>query len=225
MRHTSTRTFLIKISIVVFSLFLFSESHSAAGKSAKMIPSNLPEFSGIIVRGVIQLNWKTTGEIKNDFFNIERSVDGITWEAIGKVNGKGSTSGIQSYEFFDENSIPDLEAELFYRIKQIDFRGDSKYVGPIRIQLMNEKKWDIVFLNCPAVHQLMCNLFVNKNEIISVSIYNLMGQVVSGKSFEVMKGSNLLQFDIESFPEGLYFIKTANKDGKGLVKSFLIGSK
>ncbi len=68
------------------------------------------------------LNWYTASETNNDYFNIERSSDGINFEVIGKVNGKGNTSGVSVYSFADENTP---SGKIYYRLMQYDYDGIS----------------------------------------------------------------------------------------------------
>jgi endo-1,4-beta-D-glucanase Y len=73
------------------------------------------------------LNWFTASEINNDYFNIERSLDGINFEVIGKVNGKGNSTGSTTYSFADENTP---SGKIYYRLMQYDYNGTatSSYV-------------------------------------------------------------------------------------------------
>jgi endo-1,4-beta-D-glucanase Y len=68
------------------------------------------------------LNWYTASETNNDYFNIERSSDGINFEVIGKVNGKGNTNGVSVYSFADENTP---SGKIYYRLMQYDYDGIS----------------------------------------------------------------------------------------------------
>ncbi|MCH2084066.1 MAG: hypothetical protein MK226_16840 [Saprospiraceae bacterium] len=45
--------------------------------------------------------WETKVEIENDYFTIERSQDGISWEQIEIINGAGNYSELLSYETTD----------------------------------------------------------------------------------------------------------------------------
>jgi hypothetical protein len=207
---------------ILFPALILFFCLASFGSGPGVLPVSPIEFSGVISSGAVKLHWKNNDKTIGDYFSIERSLNGYDWEVIGKVNVKAGSSETQSYGFTDEASDPNMESELYYRIQQIDFDGKSEYSGPVRIQLMNEDKWGLVFLSNPVSEQLMCCFYTKNKGMIRARIYNIMGAEVDVSSFEVQRGSNLLQFDIESLQEGIYFIKTADAEGKGLFKSFVI---
>ncbi|MBL0100798.1 MAG: hypothetical protein IPP49_12800 [Saprospiraceae bacterium] len=70
------------------------------------------------------LNLITASETNNDYFTIERSGDGVAYEAIGQIKGAGNSSKEISYEFVDEKPLSGIN---YYRIKQTDFDGQYSY--------------------------------------------------------------------------------------------------
>jgi hypothetical protein len=65
-------------------------------------------------------------ELNNDFFTVERSSDGINFEAIGKVSGNGSTRESKSYTFRDRAPLPGMG---YYRLSQTDYDGTHEVLG------------------------------------------------------------------------------------------------
>ena len=51
--------------------------------------------------GTSLLSWNTTQEFGNSHFVIERSVNRVDFEAIGEVDGNGTTDQLRNYEFTD----------------------------------------------------------------------------------------------------------------------------
>jgi hypothetical protein len=98
------------------------------------------------------LHWNTVSEKNSDFFTIERSLDGKTWESLGTVKGAGNSEFEQEYQFVDFNY---RETMNYYRLKQTDFDGTTK------------KHFRIVSIN-NGTHE----------DVQLVGIYNLMGQKV-----------------------------------------------
>jgi endonuclease I len=73
----------------------------------------------------VKLTWQTASERNNRGFFVERSVDGITFDEIGFVSGKGTTNLVSAYQYTDE--VAPKEAKLFYRLKQTDLDGRFEY--------------------------------------------------------------------------------------------------
>ena len=52
------------------------------------LPIELISFKGRAEEGAVVLEWVTASEINNNFFTIERSIDGSNFEIIGYVDSK-----------------------------------------------------------------------------------------------------------------------------------------
>lgn len=68
--------------------------------------------------------WQTATELNNDYFTVERSVDGLIWESLGHVQGAGTTHDPQAYEWLDRHPY---EGVSYYRIAQTDYNGAVDY--------------------------------------------------------------------------------------------------
>jgi len=63
------------------------------------------------------LDWQTASELNNEFFTIERSINGNDWEEINKIDGAGNSSSLLSYWEVDNNPHKEIS---YYRLnKQI----------------------------------------------------------------------------------------------------------
>lgn len=70
------------------------------------------------------VTWKTFTESGNDYFVVERSVNGLTWTDRGHLDGAGWSVIPQNYSFID----PEITASgFYYRIRQTDFDGEYSY--------------------------------------------------------------------------------------------------
>ena len=94
------------------------------------MPIELIEFTATLYNKKVNIKWSTASEINNDYFNIERSKNGIDWYIIGTVKGKGNSNQISYYSFYDEKII---EGDTYYRLQQIDFDGENSYSHIVHI--------------------------------------------------------------------------------------------
>ena len=88
------------------------------------LPVELIEFYGISNGHSVELYWTTASELNNDYFDIEKSDDGVNFLAIGRVNGNGTTDNRHTYHFTDYSIS---EKPTYYRLKQVDFDGSNEY--------------------------------------------------------------------------------------------------
>jgi len=83
------------------------------------------------------LKWSTTKEWENSHFEIERSLDDAkTFEKIGQISGMGWTDEITEYSFEDDK-LPLIGGNIFYRLKQVDFNGRFDYSDITALRIPN----------------------------------------------------------------------------------------
>ncbi|MBX9851230.1 MAG: hypothetical protein K2X86_05660, partial [Cytophagaceae bacterium] len=107
------------------------------------LPVELISFEAVRGKGQVDLSWTTASEKNNNYFEIERSADGINYEAIGKVWGKGNSSEVTSYGMADPRP---LSLTTYYRLVQYDIDG-TKNIGPVRIVQASADEEIIVYPN------------------------------------------------------------------------------
>lgn len=88
------------------------------------LPIELIDLHGKNIGDVNNIYWTTASEINNDYFSIERSSDGITFDEIERVDGAGNSTTIINYSIQDSEYKDGIN---YYRLKQTDFNGDFEY--------------------------------------------------------------------------------------------------
>jgi hypothetical protein len=91
-----------------------------------IVPLNILSFSATLKNDIVpsvNLKWVTANEINTSHFEIEKSVDGASFKAIGTAESRNTTTQ-NNYGFTDTN-IP--TGALYYRLKMIDKNGSFKY--------------------------------------------------------------------------------------------------
>jgi hypothetical protein len=91
-----------------------------------ILPVTWAYFNGQRKGNAALLNWATANEQNNAFFEIERSRDGVKFEAVGRVTAAGSSNSnsVRAYSFTDGDAPG---GKLFYRLKQIDKDGEASF--------------------------------------------------------------------------------------------------
>ncbi len=86
------------------------------------LPVTLISFRSYVAGSTIVLNWQTASEVSNDFFTIEKSLDGLDWKVIASQKGKLNSSQLSTYQVIDEQPVQGLQ---YYRLKQTDLDGTT----------------------------------------------------------------------------------------------------
>ncbi len=99
------------------------------------LPVELTSFSANENGEKVLLKWSTATEINNKGFEVQRknsdaNEKDLTWEAVGFVNGNGTTTEKKYYSFIDKSVS---SGKYLYRLKQIDFDGTFTYSKEVEI--------------------------------------------------------------------------------------------
>jgi len=153
---------------------------------ANSLSNPLPvEWKSVSIKkyeGNVLISWGTYSEKNNAYFEIEKSVDGLTWEIIGKINGSGTTSVETNYSFSDEAPAVGLN---YYRIKQVDFDGKFDYSA---IAVINIEEKSIITGLYPNPNDGTFSLALDDVEIDNVSIKTTQGIVINANLTKTQNG-------------------------------------
>ena len=158
------------------------------------LPVKLTSFTAVGLKEVVNVNWGALCNSASCKFNIERSVDGISFETVNTVNGKINAN---SYTISDKN-LPKVNT-LYYRIKTINADGkfDFSYIQKVKL---NDVK--LVVSPNPVSNELMINA---NGTIKSVELLDFNGKTVL---LHTNLSTNSIKISLASFKEGAYIVKT-----------------
>ena len=74
----------------------------------------------------VRLVWATASEVNSTVFEVERSLDGRTFAAVGRVAAAGSSEAPRRYTLLD-GQLPAGPAMFYYRLRQVDQDGTFSY--------------------------------------------------------------------------------------------------
>jgi hypothetical protein len=92
----------------------------------------------------VRCAWTTATELNNDHFTIERSRDGLSFEAIGTMPGAGTSMAPRDYEWPDRTPYSGLS---YYRLRQTDIDGTSTLSQVVPVWLDHQGPVIAVFPN------------------------------------------------------------------------------
>ncbi|MEP2772072.1 MAG: T9SS type A sorting domain-containing protein [Fulvivirga sp.] len=95
------------------------------------LPVELLSFNASSVVGEVELNWATSTEINNDYFEVQHSANGIDFITIGKLAGAGNSNSRVDYYFVHRNPAA---GRNYYRLNQVDFDYQSEISQTIMVE-------------------------------------------------------------------------------------------
>nr|MBX2846022.1 T9SS type A sorting domain-containing protein [Saprospiraceae bacterium] len=158
------------------------------------------------------LNWTTASEENNDRFEIERSVDGVSFDTVGEVLGNGTTTETSHYVYTDYDASAS-GSQLFYRLRQVDFDGKSAYSD---IELVNfagnGRMGDVDVIQLDTKNY---RLIDNSGEGMStVELYSIDGKPVDFLEFNK---ESVIDISAERLASGTYIAVVDGKYSKKIL--------
>jgi hypothetical protein len=156
------------------------------------LPVELLYFDGRIVANNAELTWATATETNSDYFAVERSFDGFSWETISYVQSAGNSNQVVEYTFTDENLA---EGIYYYRLKQVDFDGAMEYFAPIVVEMSATAEFQI---NRVEKTGEIVTLTANFEAGAQLVVFDAMGNIIDTEGFSYDSTTHSFRFSNES---------------------------
>lgn len=185
-----------------------------------IVPVELINFEVKATENQIVIHWTTASELNNKGFEIQRKSFTTDWNAIGFVNGSGTTTNYTEYSFTDTSP---KNGKNFYRLKQIDYDGSITYSEIISIDFSPLSIFRLYpnFPN-PFNSHTIINFNLPYDSNIELKIFNILGEQADKLIFENLSaGLNKINYSAESLNSGVYFYKISNGE-KALIGKMLL---
>ena len=162
------------------------------------------------------LHWTTASEINNSHFDIERSYDGRTFEAVGKVAGNGNSQHQIDYSYTDA-SVSKVQNTVYYRLKQVDFDGAFEYsdIRVVRFDAVGNNMQLVAYPN-PMNDQLNVMLSLPSGEKYQLQVTNPQGALVHQRNHVFSSGLHTL--DLSQWNSGMYIVEVISDRGSEHIK-------
>ena len=169
------------------------------------LPVTLVAFTAQAAGRAAKLSWRTASELHNDYFEVERSREGITFTPIGRVLGAGSSTVAREYSFVDTDAAPAGGGTEYYRLRQVDADGKSDY-SPVRML-----SWGVV-----AAAEIGLQVYPNPagqrvrlalplRAAGTVRLTDLAGRVLLTQALAADAAEQ--ELDLTALPTGLYVVQ------------------
>ncbi|MFD1553581.1 hypothetical protein DNU06_07850 [Putridiphycobacter roseus] len=167
------------------------------------LPVELIDFTAEKEGQFALIYWETASEINNDYFEVQRAVDGQNYYKMGTVNGAGNSSINNSYNFVDEN--PNIGVN-YYRLKQVDYDGTFTYTEVKTLDFYPQFDTDLILYPNPTNNNSNSKLINNGSLVIqAIEIYNEVGALVSSQM--VNENSQEILLEPHALATGLYTVR------------------
>jgi hypothetical protein len=192
------------VSDPMWDSYVLLRSYSFSSISSSSLPIELVYFKALQEDDhSVKLEWQTASEVNNDFFTVERSMNGADWEPVKRVNGAGNSNITLSYSIVDEAPY---SGTSYYRLKQTDFNGAFEYsrIESVSLNDLNSNSVKVY----PNVTCDRVTVAGNETELSDIRLLNGFGQDVTNLANIHHLDESTLSIDLARLTNGVYLVKT-----------------
>lgn len=184
-----------------------------------LLPLTLIKVKAYQNDDAIEVDWIAETERNIKSYEVEKSVDGQTFDKVTSAFSKGNNGVTQAYSWLDKNTNT---GNNFYRIKIIEKSGAVKYSETINVKVGN-RHVSITISPNPVKTNLINLHFsdIEKGRYI-VSMYNNLGQKIYNDIINHGTSSAIHTLKPEQqIPKGVYRL-LISKENKTVTKTLLV---
>ncbi|HZW39706.1 MAG TPA: T9SS type A sorting domain-containing protein [Ignavibacteriaceae bacterium] len=186
-----------------------------------VIPVELTSFNAVLNNSYVDLKWSTATELNNQGFEIEKSINNISYTKIGFVNGAGNSTDINNYSFRDKELG---SGKIYYRLKQLDFNGAFNYSNVEIVENSSPQQFSLE-QNYPNPFNPVTKIkfSIPSDHFITLEVFNVLGQKVSSVfSGNIQAGSHTMSFNSSELNSGVYYYKLTAGNNSSVKKMIIM---
>lgn len=152
----------------------------------------------------ISVTWSTLQEVNNNYFEIEKTFDGITWTTVQKVAAGVNSSTEKNYQVNDPQG-----GAAQYRLKQVDRDGKANYSPIVKTSCEGRNVYVTLY---PVPARDVVNLIIGSDKKVktNLQVYDSKGKLVIDIAASITQGINNFKIPVQALAAGEYFIKGTN---------------
>ena len=189
------------------------------------LPITLLDFTAEVQSQRVLIRWTTESEIDNDYFSVERSVDGQQYQVIDTIAGAGTSYAVRTYSLEDKDPLPGTS---YYRLRQTDYNGQHASFDWVAVS------FDQATASAPkalSIERVFPNPFstsctleyaLSRPGPVEVQLLNMQGTLVFSRITPGYVGKN--QYTLENLanlPPGTYLLRIIQNNAVSPVQRVL----
>jgi hypothetical protein len=202
---------------------LDANSDGARNAFSRVAPGTLPvqltAFSATATPSrTVRLDWQTASEVNNDHFEVQRSLDGQSFEVAGRMQGSGTSIQGHTYSFVD--AALGAATTLYYRLRQVDRDGTSVF-SPVQVVTLAAGSSPVQFAAVPnpttADNLHLAVQYEGPAAVPAVlTVHSLLGQTVLTQAVTLQPGTTMLS-PAASLAPGAYWLSLSGEALPGVL--------
>jgi hypothetical protein len=146
-----------------------------------ILPLKMLEFTAALKERKVELKWVTTAEQNVSHFEVERSLDGVSFSTAGIVFASDKAEGLNYYAMID---VPGEQVAnvIYYRVRSVDIDGKSQLSETRVIRMTSQSALTLQTYPNPVKSELYITVpQAWQNKQVQYELYGANGLVVVRK--------------------------------------------
>lgn len=161
------------------------------------LPVNLVSFTAKAQNNSTMLNWETASETNNSHFIVKRSVDGVNFNELAKVDAKSNNGA--KYQHIDKSPS---NGTNYYQLLQVDLDGKTTDLG-VKVLNFGFSTPDIQLYPNPTTDKVEATF--SAGSFNSAKLTDINGRVLQNISISKLQQS--VTITVSNYPKGVYLLQ------------------
>lgn len=168
---------------------------------------NIITFKAALEGKRVQLDWAAKCQQDIDYFIVERSLDGVTFNYVDLVKVISNSIRVTGYHDTDDVSSVSKPV-IYYRLKSVAPNAKISYSNTVSIPLAFNTGAGIQIVPNPVKDQLKVTIAAVKKGKADVQVFDENGKILINTTENILPGPNFLEYpQAEGFPNGVYYLR------------------
>lgn len=174
------------------------------------LPVELLSFDAKPNGSIVDITWTTASELNNDYFLVEKSRDGISFDEVVQVQGAGNSSTLLLYQ---EKDYEPYNGISYYRLKQVDFNGEYAYSNLVAVNFHGGSMIEVYPSIVSKDEPLNVSFSGNRETKALIVVRDLQGKEFYSKIVLVASDKEVFAIDTQGkLAAGIYFVVASSDD-------------
>ena len=178
--------------------------------SVNPLPIALHSFNAELNGDQVDLTWATGFQSNNDYFTVQKSVDGIDFENVTDVSGGGNSSQMVYYTATDTDVY---DGNSYYRVKHTDYDGIYAYSKIVMVHYaVEDPLYNVAVYPNPANGDFYVDINGEKDGEVLVVVLDMLGNKHYSKV--IVPTDNVYTLGVDPSGKllpGVYFIVASSR--------------
>ena len=173
--------------------------------SAAPLPIELVSFAANCEdNNTVAVNWTTASEHNSDYYIVEKSRDGSTWNVLKTFPAAGNSTQLINYSVTDAS---DINGTVYYRLSQYDIDGASKVYDIVSTNCFAEKELTLLAYPNPSNGQFSLKIENAKVGKYDLAITDMHGKTIEEQSIDLESGTTVVKLNPLGLQPGVYMLQ------------------